>query len=163
MTKVCITCGAEKDETEFCWHDGSHTKRKGQCRVCRNETARRWRRKNPEKHREIARRNGQQQKSKDPKAYARRSRASRLKHAYGLTLEQFDAMVVAQDNRCAICGQLEIPGKDNVVEDLCVDHDHRTGKVRALLCHRCNTVLGFAQDNSRRLRKAAAYLEYHGE
>ena len=76
---------------------------------------------------------------------------------YGLTLEQYDAMVAAQQNRCAICG---MDGTKSTHGKLYVDHDHATGAVRGLLCHGCNTALGLFADDPARLVAAAEYL--HG-
>ena len=67
----------------------------------------------------------------------------------------YDRLIAAQDGKCALCGCPE--GEQR----LRVDHDHTTGKVRALLCHKCNQALGFFDDQPWLLRKAAAYLEYH--
>lgn len=76
----------------------------------------------------------------------------------GLTVEQFDAMLLGQDGACAICatpaGQRE--GR------LSVDHDHVTGRIRALLCYRCNSGIGMFSDNPDLLHAAIAYLELYG-
>lgn len=84
-------------------------------------------------------------------------RASTIKGRYGLTREQYQAMFESQNHCCAICNvsQDELPRK------LCVDHDHNTGKVRSLICHHCNGVLGHARDNTKILKSAIAYLEGH--
>lgn len=92
--------------------------------------------------------------------YARR--ATVLKK-YGITHQQFDAMVVAQAGLCAICGQppSTVNGLSGKVYDLNVDHCHETKVVRGLLCHSCNRALGMFQDSPAILRRAAAYLEKH--
>jgi hypothetical protein len=77
-----------------------------------------------------------------------------LKRMYGITAEQYDAMLLKQDNKCAICLQ-EDKGKR-----LAVDHCHKTGRIRGLLCGNCNLALGLLQDNPDLLNKAAAYLKY---
>lgn len=74
---------------------------------------------------------------------------------YGLTYADYVEMLAAQNGGCRICGQA--PGKRR----LAVDHDHQTGKVRGLLCGRCNSGLGFFQDDSARMRQAIAYLDAH--
>ncbi len=83
----------------------------------------------------------------------------RLKAEYGLTLEEFGAMRERQGGLCALCGRKD-SGRP-IWKDLCVDHDHATGKVRDLLCHQCNMVLGHARDDVKLLRRAAAYVEAH--
>ncbi|MGZ6281695.1 MAG: endonuclease VII domain-containing protein [Ktedonobacterales bacterium] len=75
--------------------------------------------------------------------------------AYGLTLEDYDRMFIEQSGLCAICGN---PGEDNM---LVIDHDHKTGKVRALLCRACNLGLGHFRDDPHVLHVAAFYLRMY--
>lgn len=82
----------------------------------------------------------------------RTGRRKWLKH-YGLTVEQYEAMVQRQGNCCAICGNGPTIGKT-----LCVDHDHRTGKVRGLLCNTCNVGMGALKDDPELVWLAFAYL-----
>lgn len=77
------------------------------------------------------------------------NRASKLKSCYGLTIEQYDALLARQKGRCAIC-------KKTSMRNLYVDHCHRTKLVRFLLCHKCNSGLGFFDDDPRLLRTAAS-------
>jgi|SRR5450631_1007372 len=72
-----------------------------------------------------------------------------------LSIEQYQAMRERQSDLCAICG------KDLEGGTLSIDHCHRTGKVRALLCNSCNLLLGFAKDDPEILMKAIAYLREH--
>lgn len=75
-----------------------------------------------------------------------------LKKAYNLTIEQYDILLEAQNGRCAICRSL--PEKDR---RLAVDHNHETGRVRGLLCSKCNRGLGLFQDDARLLEEARRY------
>lgn len=77
------------------------------------------------------------------------------KYLYGLTPEDFEALLAKQGNRCAICGSDEWPGKDNRPQ---VDHDHDTGEVRGILCGNCNTGLGHFKDDLQLLKVAVRYL-----
>lgn len=77
-----------------------------------------------------------------------------IRHRYGLEPEQLAELLEAQEGLCAICRQSEVARKH-----LSVDHDHFTGKVRGLLCNRCNTSIGKFEDDPNLLRKAAEYLE----
>lgn len=77
------------------------------------------------------------------------------KYRYGITKEQFDDMLSAQNNACAICGTSEPRGRGAFH----VDHCHETQNIRGLLCNLCNTGLGRFKDNPAALRKAALYLE----
>lgn len=78
----------------------------------------------------------------------------RLVSVYGITLGQYDRLMEAQEGSCAICGARPRSQR------LAVDHDHRSGMVRGLLCKRCNhKMLGGSGDNPDILRRAAAYLD----
>lgn len=77
---------------------------------------------------------------------------------YGLTGEDYEAMVAAQGGRCAICREPPPPGCR-----LQVDHDHATGRVRALLCPRCNTLTGWIESNPDRVEPVQRYLAAHKE
>jgi len=80
-----------------------------------------------------------------------------LRRLYGITLEQYQAMAAEQGHRCALCGE-----PPETAKRMHVDHDHATGRIRALLCHHCNLLLGNAKDSTVRLRQAIAYLERYG-
>lgn len=81
--------------------------------------------------------------------------ASKRKKAYGISQEQYEAFLTEQNGRCAICTSEEPGGRGSWH----VDHCHVSSKVRGLLCHRCNVMLGFARDNVVTLTNAIAYLE----
>lgn len=78
---------------------------------------------------------------------------------YGLTVDQFDALMQKQDGKCAGCDRdfALLTGIKNDVAH--VDHCHVTGEIRGLLCRPCNTILGLAEDDSYRLQRLAAYVE----
>ncbi len=84
-----------------------------------------------------------------------------LKRTFNLTTGEYQAMHDAQDGKCAICGGAETITRNDKVRWLAVDHDHRDGHVRELLCSACNVMIGQAQDDPTRLRAAAAYLDRH--
>jgi hypothetical protein len=77
------------------------------------------------------------------------AQSNHRKRTYGLSDEQYDALYRAQGGLCAACG-----GQEKLV----VDHDHATGKVRALLCHGCNAALGYVQESQERLQLLVRYL-----
>lgn len=82
--------------------------------------------------------------------------------AYGLTPADYDRMLAEQNGVCAICKQPETtvdPRSKRPYVRLPVDHDHATGRVRGLLCHRCNRAIGLLKDDIDLLKAAAAYLE----
>lgn len=74
---------------------------------------------------------------------------------YGITSNQYDALLVAQAGLCAICKR---PEKARSKKFLAVDHDHNTGEIRGLLCHKCNAGLGHFDEDSDLLADALAYL-----
>ena len=82
-----------------------------------------------------------------------KARRRNLKTYYGITVEQYDEMVQEQNGCCAAC--------DKSTDNLVVDHDHSTGKVRGLLCSNCNLALGHFQDDVERIQNAINYLERH--
>ncbi len=77
-----------------------------------------------------------------------------IKNTYGLTLEQYDQMFEEQSGVCKTCGKVNRDGRR-----LYIDHNHETGKVRGLLCHRCNSLLGFVKDDTAILQNIIAYLK----
>lgn len=85
---------------------------------------------------------------KNKSKYSHRS----LVKNYGITLEQYNQILLKQGSVCAICGGL------NKNRRLCIDHDHKTGKVRGILCDNCNKGLGNFLDTPTLLLKAVKYL-----
>jgi hypothetical protein len=83
---------------------------------------------------------------------------SMLKKLYGITLGDYDQMVEKQNGKCAICESTE--PKSNGAR-FAVDHDHKTGKVRGLLCGSCNTGIGKLGDDIALLTSAIEYLKDH--
>lgn len=84
------------------------------------------------------------------KVNARRVRDQHLQATYGISHDQYDAMLERQGGGCAVCGK----GRT-----LVVDHDHDTGKVRGILCGGCNRGIGQMGDDASRVLAAARYLE----
>lgn len=89
------------------------------------------------------------------KAYAKtdKSRNNRLNKTYGLTLSDLDTAT-----HCEIC-KVELIRRGQAGDAVCVDHDHKTGKVRGILCNNCNRGLGMFKDNPDTISKAITYLE----
>ena len=83
------------------------------------------------------------------------SRKAHLKITYGLTLAEYDKMFEEQNGTCAICNGINIDGRR-----LFIEHNHKTGKIRGLLCYRCNTTLGILE-NIEFCKKANKYLKEH--
>jgi hypothetical protein len=77
-----------------------------------------------------------------------------LKYEYGITLDQYNKMFETQEGKCAICQRHQ----NELTRTLCVDHDHKTNKVRALLCVTCNTDVSVVEN---RLEEMTKYLNKH--
>lgn len=90
-----------------------------------------------------------------------RNRVSLIK-SYGLTVVDFENMLIAQNSMCAGCNiPLDLFAPDKQGNSACIDHDHATGLVRGLLCRCCNLAIGYAQDSPTNLRSLALYSEKH--
>lgn len=109
-------------------------------------TKKHYRIKNREKIREYNRTHKEAEK--------RRSRkATILEH--GITLEQYQVMYDKQNGCCAICNVHQ----DKLKQAMCVDHNHITGKIRGLLCGKCNRGIGYLNDSINTLEQAINYLK----
>lgn len=115
--------------------------------------------KDPEKLVKWLESNREDQNAKKRSYYAAHKvqwREQQLKRDFGISLSQWEEMFVGQNGLCAICGDwLKFDGSTQV------DHDHRDGKIRALLCGRCNRALSNLRDSSFIAEQAAKYLEVH--
>jgi Recombination endonuclease VII len=105
------------------------------CRQCTEDRTTIWRKNNPTKLQETR-------------------RYSKLKFFYGITKKEYETLLANQNSLCAICGEVEQKFK----RALAVDHDHKTGKVRGLLCSSCNQGLGHFRDSLVLLKSAQNYL-----
>jgi hypothetical protein len=76
---------------------------------------------------------------------------------YGITIEDYEHMFKQQQGCCKICKSNDV--KNKRVKHFAVDHDHKTGKVRGLLCHSCNRALGYLQDRLEVVEAAVDYLK----
>jgi len=141
--KTCTTCECVLLTSEF---HGSRNRPDGlhpQCKTCGNRARRQYRRAHPQ----------------PPRVWSADSRRWHLQADYGLSPEQYDAMLSAQGGVCAICAGPETrTNREGAPRYLSVDHDHSTGRIRGLLCSTCNRGLGQFNDDVEYLRSAIAYL-----
>lgn len=143
--KICSVCRQSKDMDSFHNYKASNDGKMYRCKSCDYEARKKWRLDNPERSQLSA-------------------RSRRLKHVYGITLDEYYAMLSAQEGCCAICGLEEnksalISLQKNI--SFAVDHCHVTNKIRGLLCNQCNRALGMFGDNKDILKKALDYLNKH--
>jgi hypothetical protein len=87
------------------------------------------------------------------------NRSAHLKQRYGITINEYNDLLVKQNVRCAICDSTNT--KDGKAKKFYIDHDHKTGKIRGLLCRHCNLLLGFSNDDVNILLKSINYLLRH--
>lgn len=138
--KWCGTCQTVKPIADFARGKSQIDGLQGFCRSCGRERQAKWRASNREKSNWIA---------------ANCHRRKRL----GISKETYNQMLAAQNGVCAICKDVCITKTTTGIQkSLAVDHDHNTGKVRGLLCARCNTAIGLLGDDPERLRVAVNYL-----
>lgn len=120
--KRCKICGQELPRTEFYSHPKTRDRLYHDCKACYRERGRRWHHQNRE-------------------GVLRRTRNNYLKRNYGITQAEVSALLEQQNGRCAICSS-EVSFGRGPHRRACVDHDHETGKVRGILCDRCNSAEG---------------------
>lgn len=152
--KVCTKCKIEKPESEFTKSMLGRGGLRSQCKSCikiYDATKRKTYRQTEEC--KIAKRKIHK-KYKLSAAGKEVVENNRLKCTFGITLKDYHTILKDQNNGCAICGT-KTPGGQGKFH---VDHCHDTGKVRGLLCNRCNPALGLFNDNISLLLKAIQYL-----
>ena len=141
--KRCYNCTNTKSISDF--HKGA-----SQCKDCAKVYAKEYREKNYTKVREVQKASYQKYQEK----YKKRADVRRIERDYGLSEEDYQALIKKQNNRCAICDKTGGFG----LEKLVIDHCHKSGKVRGMLCRLCNTSLGGFRDNEEQLMNAIYYL-----
>lgn len=114
-----------------------------------------------ENRQEVLKRNKrwvEKKKSIDPEYHQKRTRKAR----YGLSEKEYRSRLSEQNNACFIC-HIKFNFTEGKTKKAYVDHDHKTGLVRALLCHHCNLVIANADEKAETLQNAIDYLEKHRE
>lgn len=154
--RICTKCGKGKPEdiTNF----GVDKRRPiglcSQCRKCLRIKNREYMRK---------RIRTAEQKAQDCRNHAKwhltdKYKSWRLMRDFGITLEQFNQAFEKQGGICAVCGRPETATINGKIFWLSVDHDHNTGKVRGLLCHKCNIALGHLEENPVIIQSLLTYI-----
>lgn len=108
-------------------------------RIYRRDYMRKWSSENRERANEIARKSHKKNSYK----HVLKRREDHLKKSYNLTIEDYNNLLVKQNNKCYICGKLH----ECLKKGLHVDHNHETGSIRGLLCSKCNGALGWYEKN----------------
>lgn len=179
-TKKCSKCGGNKPLNSDFFHKNSHSKTgfRSDCKDCSNNIARKWRENNRhkalestkkwrEKNRDFWKNNYQKNKNmidKQHKEYYDKkkvdvplyNRKRHLKLKFNITIKEYNKLLLKQNGRCLICGKKEL--EDSSIKYFIIDHNHKTGDIRGLLCRKCNSFLGFVNDNPLILARAIKYL-----
>lgn len=141
-TKVCTRCKQALPLSDFWISDKARGYRASACKPCTKARLRERYAAKPEA-RAAALANSRKQALAKPRT-AEQSRRYNLKTMYGIAHGHYDTMLAAQGGRCALCGSADCgrtAGKWSAGHFM-VDHDHATGRVRGLLCHKCNVRVG---------------------
>jgi hypothetical protein len=149
MNYACSTCRIEKPVTEFRHRKEGLKKLRSSCLMCERERNRVWSNNNRTKRSAYSRL--WRAKNRGRHNWSHRAYANGFK----LTLEEYTAKYNYQSGLCAICKTYcSAHGK----QCLAIDHNHKTGKVRSLLCRHCNMMIGQASENPKILQAAIEYL-----
>lgn len=156
--KRCSKCKQERPRSEFYAHTRTCDRLTSWCKSCFREQYEATRERRLARKRELWFADVDASRAAS-RAYLRANReavaANVRKAKYGVSAEQYAEMVARAKGRCELCG--DPPSS----RGLGIDHCHRTGIVRGLLCTRCNTALGKLRDDPRLMRAAADYVERH--
>lgn len=165
-TKTCTLCAVERPLSEYYFRE-SRGHHHASCKACQRAQARKWKLDNPE--RQAAQYLAWQRKNMDrctksteawrrkyPERQALNARRYSLRK-FGITPDIYDTMLAQQQFCCAICNSHQTEFKRRFA----VDHDHKTGKVRALLCDNCNKGIGCLKESPAVLEAAISYIKKH--
>ena len=145
LTKICSKCNIGTDF--YIAHTGV---RSAYCKACMRVRSLLYAKQHPE----VARANHKKWRLANPEKQASSVRFSNMKRLFGIGKLEYNALYLKQNGCCALCSLPE----SIIRRSLAVDHSHSTGKIRGLLCFKCNTALGKFGDNPELLMKAAKYV-----
>jgi hypothetical protein len=163
--KRCKRCGELKSTDDFYANPKGAGGLRPECKTCTRAYRSAWYAENASaevarvkawQQANVERVNAGQRKRRQDPARKLKERDAYLRRKYGIGLEEYDAKLAEQDGCCAICRRE--PRSDI---SLHVDHDHVTGKIRGLLCFRCNVAIGLISEDHDSLRAIADYLDGH--
>lgn len=148
--KKCSICKEMKEESCFAFQNKKLNKLMSACKDCNNKKQREFRKNNPELQKEIDRKAYQRQKAHRVE-YARKYRKNNpektmdtnLKSKYGITRNEYLKILESQDFKCAICGKPQSEHSRNFA----LDHNHKSGKIRGIVCDGCNYGIGFLENH----------------
>ena len=124
--------------------------------MTKQEYKREYQRKYRQAHMETSRKHSREWGRKNPDC----AHKHKLKYRYGMTIEEYNLKLKEQNNVCDICKCAEVAAyRSKSSQRLSVDHNHKTGENRGLLCDRCNRAIGSFRDNTKTIKSALKYLQ----
>lgn len=155
MFKQCAKCKEIKALEQFGKDTNTKSGIRSRCKPCRVVDSKEWQILHPGN---VAKSYAKCRKNNPVKV-----KNGVLEREYGISIDIFNAMLISQNNVCAICKLPEtiIHNYTKQVRSLAVDHCHTTGKVRGLLCTGCNAALGFIKENPQTATFMTKYIKFH--
>jgi hypothetical protein len=148
--KTCSSCNELKPLKDFYKESRVKDGHMRRCKICHGLATAKYRMENPEVYRKASSKYwNKSSKAKRHNAWLKR---------YGLTKEEYETMFNNQNGLCLICKKQCSSG-----QNLSVDHCHKTGRIRGLLCKKCNSALGMLEDNIEYFQTAILYLKSYEE
>lgn len=155
LSMFCKGCEQELDVACFGKDRNTPTGFTYKCKECRNRKTREYSRAHGHYKQRNSRHADYRRNYYARPDVSRRVKNQQLQKTFGITIEQFDQLLAAQNGVCAICRQ---PERAKYNKNLAVDHCHDHGTIRGLLCSHCNRALGLFDDDFGRLLAAAYYI-----
>lgn len=156
--KICSKCKTFKSYNRYNKDCTKPDGYKPSCKSCRKIETQNYIKNNKDKIKEYYNKNNTEEFRINKRKYDSKRKMqcknNYLKRTYGINLTEYNNILNKQNNKCALCNR-------KFKEKIYVDHCHKTGKVRELLCIHCNTSLGHFNDDIILLNKAIKYLEKH--
>lgn len=149
-TRICKRCEIGRPIVDFHVAKGCHDDRRPVCKFC----IRKYQKKRYPTVAKVRCAKQREYNARNPLA----NRRGNLMKSYGITLEQYNIMFESQGGVCLICGCPEIIKRKGKIKNLAVDHNHITGKVRGLLCQKCNQALGLLNENPVVIKSLLEYI-----
>lgn len=146
-TRICTICNQTKHVYAFGSGKRSRGGRRNQCKSCLNA----------QHHTRVDSAQNYAYIKQYRARHPMKRRGYNLKRDYGITLEQYNTMLAAQNGACKICENTS-PGTRSQSVNFSVDHCHKTKRIRGLLCTSCNRGIGHFKDDPALMRRAADYL-----
>lgn len=157
QAKTCATCKSSKVAEHFGKCRASLDGLQYDCKMCQRTASRARYAADLETSRAYSKERAARRRVRSPE----KVREARLRWAHGVGVEVYNTFLEKQGGVCAVCKQAETNKFKGKVRDLCLDHDHTTGKKRGLLCVRCNRALGLLRDDPSVVRNMLEYISEH--